>query len=797
LKRLSALTLVMGLCGCADGPESLGFDLLAYSPEQVFEYQGDLVPDLELGWGESDGGGWAPKASMNKKGRVYMQTKGPRAVLELTTGVPVDRDLEIEAGTLGPIKEAMNEVAVLLNGIELGRIAPNSTMTVHRIETPSQAWLRGRNELVLESFPVSPDRPKMIPPLKVYSVRHGGERRVELDPSERTSTLRPGTGLRYLVEVRERTRLLLKAGSTGPGELHFEFAAWDPETGTSADLKEQGQLVSLDRARDFERYIRLPSPGHRVLQVDLLWKAAADESIEIRSLRPEPEGNETTVELPPIVLISIDTLGARNMSLYGYARKTTPRLEELARESVVFDHCISNAPWTLPSYLALFSGLFPKSHFEPNPGPGHRIWDRWSMAESRWSMAEMLRSLGYSTGSFAASPWISHQYHLDQGFDTFQGVPSYARGFEQVAEAGLEWLESVDPSRPYFLFLQSLDPHGPYHPPDTTRGTFSEKLSPEQARMEPAGLTIFCYGGIHESVALGLVSEEELPALMDVERLQADYDETILATDQRVHSFLETLRAEGRYDDALIIFTADHGESFDHGYYGHSGVLYEEVIHVPLMIKFPRGEHGGTRISTTVQLTDIYPTLCSILFGSDDRSYFHGRSLLPLLSGDVASHETVFSEGGLVDQRTVKRGEWKLIELHPGRFSSPDALLTHPRTPRDWLAENFPTVLENPLTPELAARLREQESFNRKIAELRRVMQGPFYELYNLRDDRAEELDLSAEHPDVVAELASTLQARTTLRNEAKANEKKAGSRKVELDEADLEELRRLGYVGD
>ena len=93
--------------------------------------------------------------------------------------------------------------------------------------------------------------------------------------------------------------------------------------------------------------------------------------------------------------------------------------------------------------------------------------------------------------------------------------------------------------------------------------------------------------------------------------------------------------------------------------------------------------------------------------------------------------------------------------------------------------------------------MREQESFNRKIAELRRVMQGPFYELYNLRDDRAEELDLSAEHPDVVAELASTLQARTTLRNEAKANEKKAGSRKVELDEADLEELRRLGYVGD
>jgi len=801
--RLLFLGLLPGLFvpACGKAPLPAGeIELLARTPDEVFEQPAGLTPDDEV-WASLRGTGWEDELSATPQGLAYVRASRKTCSLLLPAGAPEDRRLVLGLWAADRPKQG-GKARVRLNGIDLGRIQLRRIPNELELQVPASAWLWGANLLEIESETLHA-RGQTWRPMALASVSYGPER--EVRRAGQGFELDSRTGLRYLVEPRQQRLLALEGRARGPGQFEVRFLRVDPESGEGEPLDEDRQ-IDPDAAGRLARSLPLPDVGGDLLQIDLSWVAANEARLELESARLRGESARV---LPPVILLSIDTLAARHLSVYGYARPTSPGLEELARDAVVFESCAANAPWTLPSYLSLMSGLYPAAHYIPPvdsgvlPAGRVAIWDRWQLAENRWTLAEMLRAAGYATAAFVDTPWISADYRLDQGFDVFdltaRNIPKEqpGGGIQLVTRLATNWIDEHvghDPNAPFFAFLQALDPHGPYTPSAPFEGRFAGELTEASQNMVPAGGTVFSYRSLHARLLALQFPDGEIPATVDVAPVIAAYDEEILGLDARIGDFLAGLKERGLYDEALILVTADHGESFDHDYYGHSGTLYESIVKVPLIVKLPGNEHAGTRVAQTVQLTDVYPTLVELVLGTE-RPYLHGRSLLDAIHGEGAA-APVFSEDGLIEQYALEHEGWKLIELRPGNRSVPDSLLTHPRAPSDWIEEHFPEVLGRPYTAELRSELEAREDFLPRIEELRERLQEPLFELYHLASDPYETRDLAAECPDVVASLKALLEQEKARREEAR---KKARPRavQIELSEEDLETLRKLGYVDD
>jgi len=797
-----ALLFVLGLLtcpSCGENPPVPGeLDLLARSADEVFEHPGTLLPDADRPWGDFRGTGWESRLSETEAGHPYVRANQRTCSLLLPAGAPEDRRLVLRIWAADRPDQG-GKARVRLNGIELGGIQLRRLVNEVELAAPRGAWVWGLNLLEIESETL-PVREKTWRPLALASVSYGAERRVRR--TRDTRVLAPQTGLRYLVEPLRRNVLDLAGRANGPGSLEVLFQRVDPGSGLGEPL-DGGQHIEWNTAGSFERSLALPDARDGLLQIDLRWVSPGEAELELERARLS---GETLPALPPIILLSVDTLSARHLSVYGYERATTPNLEELAQDAVVFESCVANAPWTLPSYLSLMSGLYPRSHAigpdDEGEAPAGRLetWDTWQLAGNRWTLAEMLRGAGYATAAFVDTPWISSQYRLDQGFDVFdlsaRMIPKEepGGGIQLVTRLATSWIDEHE-GVPFFAFLHALDPHGPYAPRPPWKGRFAAELTPETRQMVRAGGTVFSYGSLHAPLLALQYPEGEIPAELDIAPIIAAYDEEILALDDWIGRFLAGLKERGLYDEALILVTADHGESFDHDYYGHSGTLHESIVKVPLIIKLPGNERGGTRIAETVQLTDVYPTVLDLVLGAE-RSYLHGRSLLGLIHGTASGPAPAFSEDGLIEQYALEHDGWKLIELLPGSRSVPDSLLTHPRAPAAWIAEHFPKVAEQPYTSELRAELEARADFEARVEELREMLREPIYELYDLSSDPGEETDLADERPDVLANLMRLLELEKARCEEAR---KKAGPSAVrtEISEEDLETLRKLGYVDD
>ncbi len=299
-----------------------------------------------------------------------------------------------------------------------------------------------------------------------------------------------------------------------------------------------------------------------------------------------------------VVLISIDTLRADRLPIYGYTQGHTPALDRFAGESVVFDRAYAHAPQTLPSHASMLTGQLPFTH-------GVRDNLGFTLGEAAQTLPERLKAAGFATAGFVSSYVLRPDTGIAQGFDTYDAqLPAAAsdRSPGQVQRPGTEtlaatlrWLESAPSSRA-FVFFHIYEPHKPYAPP------------PEFRTGDP-------------------------------------YDGEVSASDQIVGRLLDTLRDKGWYDDATIIITADHGEGLgDHGEEEHGLFLYDEVIRVPLLIKQPRGERAGTRVTAPVQHVDLVPTLLSAN-GLPLPHDLAGRDLAPLLSGSgTVSPQGIYAE---------------------------------------------------------------------------------------------------------------------------------------------------------
>jgi arylsulfatase A-like enzyme len=316
--------------------------------------------------------------------------------------------------------------------------------------------------------------------------------------------------------------------------------------------------------------------------------------------------SEMADRMPNIVLITMDTTRVDHLSCYGYERETTPNIDKLAEEGHLFTRAVSTSSWTLPAHASLFTGTYPSRHgarFAPHGAKANAPLHVNKLDGQYPTLAEILGDRGYKTAGIGGGPWFHKEFGLGRGFDFFMngavegGAQWMAMTAEELNEPALNWLER-NYKKPFFLFLNYFDPHTPYHAPAPFDTKFGQPKSVTDA-FEVAEKVMK-----HREK----LSDEELHSLL------LAYDNEIAYADFHLGNLLAKMKELGVYDNSIIVVTSDHGEYFgEHDLLTHSVTVYEEVVRIPLIIKFPRGQDEKMSVEDRVQLTDIIPTILAKL----------------------------------------------------------------------------------------------------------------------------------------------------------------------------------------
>ncbi|OYT89673.1 MAG: hypothetical protein CFE46_04575 [Burkholderiales bacterium PBB6] len=463
-----------------------------------------------------------------------------------------------------------------------------------------------------------------------------------------------------------------------------------------------------------------------------------------------PALNNTADNRPDVILVTIDTFSAKHASLYGYGRATTPKLDALATTATVFDRFYANGnfttagvasftggvrPWTHRAFLApshVAAGLPQQSlvarfhdagyrtlavSSNPWAAPTNLDMNPWldAQAESQpwkrlcpWDPDNLLpqlagpktRALLATQGWYAAPRNALLQALLKHGVCPPSGHFDPTDAFQHALQ--LLDTRASDDKRPTLLWVHLTPPHDPYAPPPPFVGTFD---SSSQARTLLDSSPAYHY------------NTSALPNDLRA-RLEARYDEALLYTDAAFGDFVETLRQRGQLDRAALVVSADHGESFRNDYGAHGGPeLFDEVLHIPLVIKLP-GQIQGRRVAQVTEQADLLPTLTSIA-GLTMPPGLEGRSLMPLLESRALPEVPAFAMSferqrpdAALERGTVViiDGHWKLHQI----VGTPDPLTPQPKSTR----------------------------------------------LFNLATDPLERTDVSGLHPDIVQRLRGVIDAK-------------------------------------
>ncbi len=363
----------------------------------------------------------------------------------------------------------------------------------------------------------------------------------------------------------------------------------------------------------------------------------------------------------PIILISIDTLRADHLPIYGYGKVETPGIDQLARDGIVFDSAWAHSPQTLPSHTSILTGRLPFEH-------GVRDNMGFSVKDGEQTLARLLRGRGYATGGFVSAYVLRHETGISQGFDVYDDrlpptSPEKATGEVQrdgadTLAAAETWLDGLKADR-FFLFLHLYEPHSPYTPPARF------------ARYDP-------------------------------------YDGEIAYADELIGRLVASLKRRGLYDAAAIVLLSDHGEGLgDHGEMEHGIFVYSETIKVPLVMKLPRGRQAGRRVPDPVQHIDLLPTLLSMT-GSPAAEGLRGRSLVPAFDGQPLPEQGLYAEG------LYSRFHFGWSEL----YALTDARYRFIRAPRDELydRQQDPGERDNLAGSRETTRIAMRQALDRLIA---------------------------------------------------------------------------------
>jgi arylsulfatase len=346
-----------------------------------------------------------------------------------------------------------------------------------------------------------------------------------------------------------------------------------------------------------------------------------------------------------VLLVVLDAAGARHFGCYGHARRTTPEIDRIAAEGVLFERAYTPAAFTLAAMGSVWTSLLPDEHHR-----GAAYDDRLPAGVP--TLAELLSANGVRTAAVVGNWMAGRGYGLDRGFEQYAYVGYRAGKLRAPVE---EWLARRD-GRPSFLYLHYREPHSPYDPGPPFDSMFGTAAAIERAELD----------AWVQAVNAGA----RAPTGDELRRLELLYDGNLALVDHEVGWVRRRLEAAGAWDSLLVIVTADHGEAlFEHGRIGHGAGLYEETLRVPLVVRFPsKVGLSGRRVRAMVDLLDLAPTIADAfgVLGRGASASYRGRSLIPVALGAPGRGAVLARNDGAMPSYALVDGGTKLV-LDTGR----------------------------------------------------------------------------------------------------------------------------------
>lgn len=591
---------------------------------------------------------------------AFAWTKG-EALLSLTWREVRARAAVLDAAPYAAVKE--QSVEVWLNDRRVDGFPLNDERHRYRVKLPAEAQRAGDNRLRLrfartaspaDQDSQSADRRQLAAAL--YSLTVGGSSDASLDDLLRRDAPRPyavhNSGapslvqigpsvVRYAVRLPEAGELrfvpkLHPAARAAAGAVYFRVTL-EEQPGREREV--WSRIVHARDGDPTEVSLRLGVPAGTLVRLGLhvggagearfawgVWEAprilgaGAAAGFEAGPFSPQDDGRagslRRVVADANVLFIILDAARARQFGAYGYSRATTPEIDRIASEGVVFERAFTPAAYTLGAMSSVWTSQPPHLHHSA-------VSFSSRLPAETLTLAELLSARGIVSAGFVANAMAGTGFGLDRGFAEFHEVFKQRSDADVLQSAAATWLISRGRQR-FFAYLHFREPHSPYDPPppfDTQFGL--DGPIPKALRREQQWITDVNQG-----------RRQLTPA--ELAHLVRLYDGNLAVADQEVGRLRQALERAGLWQKTIVIVAADHGEALrEHGFIGHNVQLYDETVHVPLIVRLPGGP-AGLRLTALVDLLDIAPTVADV-FGvlgqqASDRE-FRGRSLLPVIAG--------------------------------------------------------------------------------------------------------------------------------------------------------------------
>jgi arylsulfatase A-like enzyme len=418
------------------------------------------------------------------------------------------------------------------------------------------------------------------------------------------------------------TRFTLKPGLDGHFILDF-FALIKPEAGEKIAVIKQlnaaGEIVkeipleTSASANSFQRFqIPLDLEKDHILELHTRRDGFGFIGRPV-FYRPVKEEKRRFV-----FLVMADTLRWDKLGVYNPGLKTSPRIDAFAKDAVVFTQAYSTAPWTLPAHMSLFTGLFPDKH---QVHYGNNTLSK----QVKPLMQELNRR--FMTYSFNESHFVSARFGFDRGFDIYTEMQDTKprEKTKRLFDKARRWVE-MEKSGFAFFFLHTYQLHHPYYPEIKLANDYYKRTGKKGFKKNLVSIYDFIAGG--RDIYRHAESREK-------DEIETVYEAGVFTFDFRFGEFIDFLKQQGLYEQSMIFLLSDHGEEFhDHGGWEHSHSLYNELIKIPLMVKFPANRHGGKRIDGLTSIADVLAPLFELYDIKRSAEYpLDGRSLLDTIEG--------------------------------------------------------------------------------------------------------------------------------------------------------------------
>ena len=589
---------------------------------------------------------------------------GARSTIFVHLTDPSDRNLFFEYRSPG-----VESIEVRVNSVDVGELPSQSTWSTHLVSLADGVLLAGENtvELTYTAGPAGFPMRTSDGSLSVYfrtvgvvasePTAEGEEWSAPYDRDENTVTV--GQSGTVVIPYRaDRSLASVTVGVSGEGRLwrpirsRLGYLGADADDDATEGVASSPAVLSLGgvwgrASASAELSLDGRSgPGCFLVDVDLD-PTGPPLRLDLLNTEESPPvslpARERMSEAPDIVLVVLDALRADHVSAYGYARETTPNIDQLANVSLRFDSVFATAPYTLASMATMLSGLSFVQHGVTQRG--HRL------SESVTTLAEYLNEAGYRTACLSANPNNSVNLGLEQGCDVFEefwqnAAPPASLDPYRVSRRAVDELRDKSDA-PLFLMLHYVPPHEPYAP------------RPEFDIFGDAAYE-GSYDGNWETIRS--IDDGTLePTQADLDEIKSLYDGNLRTGDDAVGLVLDALRQSDRWDRTVVLVTSDHGEAFgEHGRMGHNTTVYDEMLHVPFILRVPdEVSLPAVNTESIASLADVVPTLLG-LAGVEPRGRLYGQDLLAPRT--TTGRHVVSRSGGERPVYAYRTERWKAIQ---------------------------------------------------------------------------------------------------------------------------------------